>query len=274
MRNYRDTKKRKRERTTCPFAHFALLFLFGFFVSAGCERNPIDDLEVDERHVVMIRFAAKPLSGSLSKSAATPEEDLIKKIIMFGVNNQGNIIETFELSSDTSLTIARKITWLYAIANPTDSIEAATPSNISDLMDMTCDYSDAPQSPFLMSGKSEVIGASVNIELVRAVAKIEIVGNNFQADSVFVIDAPAKGYVFSRDPFSAPVSDRVTYSYSGSSSIYVAENSKQNPLNLFVTGLYEGEFFAYTITPSINGEGIDIVRNTYYKIDIIPNTAQ
>ena len=250
-----------------------LLFVLCHFVMTGCEHDPQNDPEADR--MVEVSFTTRSLSGSLLKSAANPAEDLIEKIILFGVNEQNEVVQTFPVLvnpplSGKPLTISRKVKSLYAIANPSTAMEAATLSSVSDIMGMVGDFTNAPRSPFLMSGKSNVSGNSVNIELIRAVAKINITGKNgFQITSVTVMNTAAKVYVFNRETLSIPGSvNMVNYPAVNSSSIYIAENSKLNPVQFVVTGQLQGEQKNHSFTLESGGQNIDIVRNTSYQVSI------
>jgi len=286
MKRHEGTKARRHEgannlfdlsciRLFSPFFPFSLfLFAFSLYYLVGCRLDPTDEPEPDR--VVVLNFTARPLSGSLLKAKATDEEDFIENILLYGVNNKDTVVYTYSISTNQSLSgislvIPRKVKSLYAIANPTSDIEEKEPLSVSDLMDLICDYSEAPQSPFLMSGMAE-ISAIINLELVRAIAKIEIAGDDFIIESVTVINTPAKGYIFSRKPLSVPTFDRITYSYSGNSAIYIAESNGQNPISLFVRGYYHGIFTAYTIVITDGGVPVDIARNTYYPVNISQNT--
>ena len=273
--NYKILKRNCKSNTFCMVRNsiIVLLFAFSHFIMTGCKHDPNDDPEPD--CLVEVSFTAKPLSGSLLKSAANPSEDLIGKIILFGVNEQNEVVQTFPVLLNPplfgkTLVISRKVKSLYAIANPTPAMEAATLSSVSDLISMIGNFTNAPQSPFLMSGKSNVSGNSVNIELIRTVAKIDIIGKNgFLITTVTVMNTAAKGYVFNRETLSIPTSGITTYSYSGNSpSIYIAENSKLNPVQFVVTGQFQGKQESHTFTLTSGGQNIDIVRNTSYLVSI------
>ena len=251
-----------------------LLITFTLFIMAGCEQNSKNDPEPER--FVAVSFSARSMSGLL-KSAASEEEDSIGKIILFGVNDQNEVVQTFPILTGTSLsgtqlTISRKVKSLYAIANPSDDMEVAIPSmfTVSNLMDMTGDFTVAPQPPFLMSCISEVNSDNINIEFVRAIAKIDIIGiNGFQIESITVMNTPAKGYVFNREDLSVPTSDMVTYSYTEDNlAIYIAESSKQNPVGFLVTGQFQNEQESCTIMLTSEGQKIDIIRNTYYQVSV------
>ena len=254
---------------------FCTLILFKL---EGCLYNydPNDDPEADR--AIVINFTAKSLSGSLLKSSATPEENLINHIILFGIDKDGYIVQTFPdvNISGQQLTISRNIKSLYAIANPPADIQAEELLTVADLMAMTCNYTSAPQSPFLMSGKAEVDvnNASVFVEFVRGVAKINITGkNNFQIKSVTVTNTPAKGYVFKREPLS-PLPERTIYNYSAINSstysFYVAENSGLSPTQFVVTGQFEEQQEVHTIELKVEGESVNILRNNNYEVGIVP----
>jgi len=251
--------------------------VFVLFSPLGC--NSIDDIQPDRQ--VEINFITEPLSGSLLKSSATTAEDQISEIILFAVNDQKEVVETFRVTySGARLTLSRKITSLYAIANPSDVVWA-TCSTVVQLRDLTANFFAKPVSPFLMSGTAEEIpyaSTAVNIRLVRAVAKINIKVvdlNDFVIESVTVKNTPARGYVFSRAPLSIPTSDRVTYSYSAADlainpSIYVAENSP-NQTEFVVTGKYQGrqiDPYTFKLTEGGSNKFIEIKRNNCYQVDI------
>ena len=254
------------------FFTLSCISLFMLFLM-GCKPN-----NIPEQHQVMVFFSTRSPSGSLLKSTATPAEDQISEIILFAINDKDEIVETFPLSSSGGrLTLSRKITSLYAIANPGDIVWATYTTGLQ-LRNLTANFSAKPASPFLMSGTAEIpyASATVNIRLVRAVAKINInvVDTGFEIESVTVNNTPAKGYVFSKTPFSVPTSDRVTYSYSAGDlainpSIYVAENSP-NQTEFVVTGKYQGrqiDPYTFKLTKG-NNMYIEIKRNTCYQVDI------
>ena len=255
---------------------YGLIFVFLGVVLAGCSHDFRNDPDMER--LVEIKFNTRSLPGSLSKSAANVEENSITKIILFGVNNQGEVIQTFPhlanpQLSGTTLTVLRAVKWFYVIANPSAALETATPATVSDLMALTCDFADAPISPFPMSGKSEVSGAGINIELIRAVAKIEVIGkNDFQIDSISVTNAPAKGYVFKHEPLSIPASGKISYSANSNTSVYVPESDNADPLKIVVFGQFENKQASYTIILKNNGLPVDVVRNTNYQVAVTPIT--
>ena len=255
-----------------------LLYVFYGFILGGCNGND----ENPPPKEVMVYFSTQSMPNSSLKSTAEPDEDLINRIIMCGVDNLGKVVEVYPAiltlsSSGIPLTISEDVISLYAIANPSTGIEAALPSaTVSGLMSLTVDFTSAPQSPFLMSGKGNVIGSNVNIELIRAVAKIEVIGqNDFRIESVTVKNTPDKGFVFKQETIVAPTSSaRVNYPVNtDNSTVYVAENSKDNSTELVVTGTYLDKQASYTIVLKNNGTPVDVARNTYYKVNVSPNTV-
>ena len=255
----------------------AVLFLFSSFILTGCDKHPMNESESLDRQV-MINFTAKSLSNSLLKSVASAAENSIEQIILFGANDNSEVVQTFPALQNPQLTgtavyVSSEVASLYVIANPSDDMESLNPLTVDDLMAMTCDYANAPQAPFLMSSMGKLSGNSINIELVRTIAKIDIIGkNDFQVESVTVMNTPASGYVFDKGTLSVPSSDMIAYPENSSSSVYVAENSGQNPTKLFVKGMFQGQFTAYTIVLSTDGKPMDIERNTCYQVFITPIT--
>ena len=254
------------------------LFTLGLFIMSGCGHDPKDDPEPER--LVMVYFSARPLSGSLLKSTASPDEVEINKIILYGVDEHGAVVQTIRklVESDPDpipLSLSLNVETLYAIANADVNIEWATPTTVADLMNMTVNFSEAPQPPFLMSGIATVDGGgSVNIELVRAIAKIDIFGldtvEDFQIESITVKNTAAKGYVFgSTESISIPtgITDYV-FPYAGEEvfSIYVAENSEGCYPQFEVKFQDNDETYPFTLKST--GNEFDIVRNTCYQVSI------
>ena len=256
-----------------------LLYALCACIFTGCKDSK-ETLEPDDRQVDIL-FSAKATTSSFLKSTVTPAENLISKVILFGVDVQNNVIENYAVINNPpltgiQLTISKDVKSLYAIANPSTDMEATKPSSVSDLMNLVGDFTNAPQSPFLMGGNGNVIGDKVNIELIRAVAKIEIIGKNgFQIATVTVKNTTGKGYVFRKETFSVPASaSMVNYPAINTTNpiLYVAENSRQNPTQFVVTGQLQGKQASYTIVLTNEGQNVDIVRNTHYQVDITPIT--
>ena len=195
------------------------------------------------------------------------------------MGNHGNVVKSFPVIDNPpltglTLTISKYITSFYAIANPSAILETATPANVSDVMALTGDFTNAPQSPFLMGGHANVKESNVHIELVRAIAKITVSGEDgFDVQSVTVKNTPAEGFVFAQSTLTAPSSDRVDYPENSATTIYVAENSGQNPTTLTVKGTYYGRPSEVDVHFVMNGELVDLVRNTSYSI-VIGSIAQ
>ena len=255
-----------------------MLYLFVIIYLTGCKQ--IDDS--DQYHQVMINFDTKSLSGA---SLASSTENLVSKVMFFGVNDQNYVVQTIPArvipslsgtSLGTSLGISKKVKTLFAIANPTESLEKATPLTVLDIMNLTCDFTSAPVSPFLMSGRGEIKELEVKIELIRAVAKIEFIGkDDFQIEKVVVNNTPDKGFVFNQEKLSVP-STAVRTSYpaitSTTPTLYIAESAAQNPASFELTGKYNGKPASYSLTLKSGGKTIDIVRNTHYQVGIMSIT--
>ena len=243
-----------------------------WFLLAGCIREP--NVTPGGARQVVVFFSTKSLSASSLKSTGNESENLIAKIILFGVDDQNNVVQTFPAMGNPpiagiQLTISGNVKTLYAIANPSATLEAATPINVSDLMALTDNFTNAPQSPLLMSGQADIIGYNVNIELVRAVAKIIVSGEDgFDVQSVTVKNTPAKGFVFAQATLTVPSNERVTYPENSNTPVYVAENSKQNPATLTVKGIVHGQPVDVDVFFVINGALVDIVRNNSYSVVI------
>jgi len=231
----------------------------------------------------VIFFTTGSLSGSLLKSQASNQENLITEVKLYGAEENGNITDYQSLvpnNSGTPITISRKIKTLYAIANP---INIASVSTVSALMELTADFTNAPKSPFLMSGKAEVnrngLSTSVNIVLVRAIAKIEIeiidINNEFAIESIVVKNTRAKGYVFERETLSVSSFSLKDYTYTNplpkKFDVYVAENTLITPTQIFVTGKYQGETITHNFTvkgKNAQGQDVGIIRNRCYPVKI------
>ena len=255
-----------------------LLFAFSLFTMVGCEHELKDD--PNPERLVTISFTAKSMSGSLLKSAASPAEDLIEKIILFSVD-RNDAVENYTIInnptfSDSSLIISQKVKSFYAIANPSAELETAIenspPDDVSDLMNLVDDFTNAPQSPFLMSCMKEIDKDNINLEFIRAVAKIDITNiDGFQIESVTVNSTPNKGFAFNSTSVSVPASASMT-SYSTITSttptLYVAENSNASPTQFVITGKFQGKQEAYIFSLKSGGSDISIKRNTCYQVSI------
>ena len=254
-----------------------LFLVFNFFWLSGCESSLIDNPE-NERHVVVF-FSSQSLSSSLK---ATSDEETISEIILYGVDADDNVLKSY-LVEDPSLTVTLdnvsvKVTSFYAIANPSEDMkdEKDNISTVSELMEMICDFPDAPSSPFMMSGKGDVSEYSVNIELFRTVAKIEIIGKNgLQINSIQVTNTPDKGYVFEQEIPSIPTCSLTYYSTNNNVSsntvtLYVAENDTNNPTKFEVTGAIDGKNANYEFKLKQNDAEIPILRNKKYQVGVAP----
>ena len=253
-----------------------LSIVFIMIYLAGCKQ--IDN--ENQNSQVVIHLTAKSLSGTLSSTASSVENS-ISKVILFGVDDQDKVVQTFApiqkpSLKDTALYVSQKVSMLYAIANPSESLAKATPSTGLDIMNLIDDFTTAPEAPFLMGGKGEIKNFSVTIELIRAVAKIEVKGkNDFQITSVTVENTSDRGYVFKQKSLSLPAfTQSVKYAavISATPTLYVAESLAQNPASFVVKGTLEGKQASYTFTLLSEGKKIDLVRNTHYQISITPIT--
>ena len=254
-----------------------VVFLFVIFVFAiyGCgSRKPNDDVQV------VIFLKPKTLSNSILKSTASEAEKSIQKIVIFGSDDH-NKVEKLEViqsppSNGIELTVSKDLTTFYVIANPSPELEAMNPLDIATLNGIIADFTNAPQTPLLMSGKAEVTGGKfVHIELTRAVAKIEIIGlNDFVIQTATVMNTPDKGYVFDRGGTLPFVFGVVSYPQVSSANpiLYVAENTAINPTTFRLTGTFEGKQAEYDVVLKIGGNNIAILRNNHYQVSITPKT--
>jgi len=249
-------------------------FIFGAFTFWGCKGKP------DDRQV-MIVFSTQSLSSSVLKSSVNPDEDLISKVILFGVDAQGKVVDRFpvETSPPTTgitLSISDQVKSFYAVANLSNTSETANLSSATDLMNLTGDFANAPRTPLLMGGNANVNGSNIEIVMIRAVAKIEITGKNgFVIESVTVTNTPNRGYVFKQASRLVPPSAAmISYpKINGKDpSFYVAENAKSSSTQFVVTGTFEGKQASYTFPLSQNKVIIDIERNKFYQVEVSPES--
>jgi hypothetical protein len=248
---------------------FLLTTVFILVHLAGCK--PVDNS--DRERQVMVYFDAKSLSGTANESA---DENAISKLTLFGINDQNKVIETHpdEVPSESGipLTISRNVKKIYAIANSPVNFEIDPPNNVSDLLNLTGDFTTAPGAPFLMSGIGVVVDFDVRIELIRVVAKIEFIQTGeFKIEEVAVIETPDKGYIFEQEKFSVPpTADKKAYKAIASKPFifYVAESAAQKPTRFEVKGQYLNKPATHTFTLKSNEKEIDLVRNTHYTVGI------
>ena len=263
---------------------FIFWLAFFLFSSAGCNKEVINDDE--ETRSIVVFFTTQ--THSLLKSIANHDEEMIEEVLLFGVDADNKVLQDFKVKKPSSdgeriNHVFREVKSFYTIANPPEAlskaIEEKKPQTLSDLEKMTCNFSSAPKSPFLMSGKGDVNSFSATIELVRAVAKVKISSNSdFTIQSVTVYDTPSKGYVFKQKSLSVPESAepiKYTTVYSTVDSpdditLYVAENNILKPTKFVVTGTLDDDSREYTVELKKNGQNIDIVRNAYYHINVEP----
>ena len=250
------------------------LFLSSLFL-AGCKGpNEITPREVD------ISFSIRSLSSSQTGLTENPDENVISKIVMFGVDDQGVVVEIYpavNVSSTAKITqiISDDVKSLYAIANPSNALAAKTPSSLTEVKALTADFTTAPQSPFLMSGNANVNGNTVDIELVRCVAKVVVSGvNGFDVKSVTVMSTPDQGYVFALASLSVPSTVRVNYPESQKQTVYVAENTTQKPTELNVKGTFKGESIQKAVSFEMDGKLVNIERNKCYLISVTQEPGQ
>ena len=258
-------------------------------ILAGCKNDPSIVPDNDDHQIAVI-FSAPSVSSSLLK--ATTEEKTISEVILFGVDAQDNIVPIEHsvlvgqdlddaLVSGTTIRLLKTITTLYAIANPSSTFDAGDPSTLTELLALTDDFTDEPNSSsLLMSGKGQIDAGtkSAQIQLIRAVAKVEIIGlNDFEITSVQVMKTPDTGWVFEQASFSIPTNTPVNYSEvlftdpDDDKIFYVAENELPGT-EIVITGNFNSKVLNYTLNSlSLEGVAIDqIVRNTHYKVGIFP----
>ena len=162
------------------------IITFCIFSFAGCKQDIIVDTEGDRMVMVSVSSSLKALT----------EEEAITELLLYTVDNVGVVLGqqiVTSPSSEFSVIASRFADQFYAIANPTTDLKNERPSKVEDLAGMIADFSNAPVSPLLMSGKGNISGNKAEIDLIRSVAKIEISGNSdFTIGSVTVLDTPDK----------------------------------------------------------------------------------
>jgi len=270
------------------------------FILAGCNKNePVNELDGD--HEITVFLSSESILTSQLKSGVVGNEGTINRVVLFGfdVNNAfvaGNkwIISGTPNPTGNQLTVSRKVTTIWAIANPVDVAMENEPTNITNLKTRIANYpaNNRPVSPFLMSGKGTVTNWNATIQLYFAVAKVEIIpqGDGFVMTSVTVNTTPDRVYVFDENVFdkitplpapSLPTGvSRVNYpavnAPQASWIFYVAENnattSGSNTTKFVINGTIDGK----AISPGFNLELkqdasiIPIRRNIYYKVTVGP----
>lgn len=248
------------------------LLTCGALLMSSCQTDkPVTGAE----RKVTLTFATKSMSDKVTRSEASAEENAISKIALYGINTDGDVEQTFPVienptSGSVTVSVNNTIKSIYAIANPAEGV--SQPANVSAIEAMTGDFTNAPRTPFVMGGKSDVNSNTIQMELIRAIAKIDVIGKNgFTVNSVTVTNTPDEGYVFGKSPLSIPFTAQYTaYDEVQGASVYVAENGTQNPTTLLVKGTYGGQLTAYSISVTDNGEAIELKRNTCYEVSIVP----
>ena len=263
--------------------NLASLFVIGGLVLTGCNKQaPQEEPEFDRQ--VTINFNVKPSSSAL-KSAGTTEEDAIDEITIYGVNVSGNVISTFpnvaiSSTGQATLTLTSSVVSLYAIANSKTDMASQPKTTVAELEAMTCDYTNAPESPFVMSGNDkgtlERFTNTASIEMIRSIAKIVVSGGSggYVVDKIQVNNPRDEGFVFSQSSFGIPSTSFTLTSYPeiASSICYVPENTTASPTTLTVNGKYNGTAIAPLTVHFTQGGGtpIPIERNKCYTVNIKP----
>jgi len=257
------------------FFFLTILYAFSLFYLAGCKKPKDED-----QHVV-VSFSTKPF---LSAGLDNTEETLIELVLLYGVDEDDQIIQTFKVQNPSSIgvvleQVSNKIKTFYAIANPDNglkiALDAKEPAKVDDLMGLTYNFTQAPKSPFPMSGTGEVKDFSVKIELYRAVAKVELSSNNgFKIESVLVKNIPDQTFVFKQaslkvpttanminyQPFNAGMAEIVT--------LYVAESLTESPVQFTMSGQSGGNPKNYIISLKNKEDDNDILRNNFYQAKV------
>ena len=245
-----------------------LSFVIISFVLAGCKQTPKDE----QNRQVTVQFTVNSTYSSFLKS--TDEQDnQIDEIILLGAGITGEIVTIFppitgaEITEGKTLTLDNDITALYAVANPTTPIN---PETVSELRSMTSDYSVEPAAPFVMTGFKSANREDITIDLERAIAKIEVTGENgFTVTSVKVKNTPDEGYVFPQGTLDVSSFGTTDYTISPYAPIYVAENTVDNPTTLTISGTYEGvDLDPIDVDFTVNGNLVPIERNKLYSVTI------
>lgn len=269
------------------------LFVCGFIL-AGCKNEPVVAPDGDRQIVVF--FSAPSVSASLLKATGDVDET-ISKVILFGVDGTDTDVVAIDdpiledtdledaLDAGTVITLSKRIKTLYAIANPSDDLETyletASILTLTDLLALTDDFSDEPDpSNLLMSGKGTVTDKSAKIDLLRAVAKVVIVGlNEFDITSVQVMNTPDNGYVFEQETFSIPDPlsttdyDEVEFTDPDDEKIFYVAESELPGTEFVVTGSFNGKEATYTIKTLNKGATFyNLVRNRCYTVGLSPLT--
>jgi len=254
-----------------------LSLVIGSFVLAGCKHTSNDEPEFERQ--VTIQCTVNSTFSSYLKSTH-PEDVVIDEVILYGVDNTGAVITIFdavdvaEITSSTGTTIrmSSKITTIYAVANPTVDMDS-DPKTVDDLTSMTCNYTGMPVTSFVMSG-SKAVSSNIVIDLERAIAKIEVKGEDlsgFVVTAVTVKNTPTKGYVFPQTPLDVSSFSKTSYVVTPYSPLYVAENTIASPTTLTVTGTYETETYNVNVDFKVSGALVPIERNKCYLVTIVPN---
>ena len=248
------------------------------FIVAGCGGAP-DDPEQDRKIVAYYNVQQLSLSGTSSKSETEEAENMVNRIIFYGIDRQNTVskllTEQNPTFGSTEITVSQDILSIFAVANPSSGIELATPQNLADLTDMVAEFANMPATPFIMSGIAVIFNNVANIELIRTIAKIEFLpSSELVIETVTVTNTPNQGYVFGRGSAAVPpTASRISYPQIASATpiIYVAENTASDPTAFVVTGTFEGNPARYEIPFEIEkGVSSAISRNTHYQIPIMP----
>ncbi|MDR1171194.1 MAG: hypothetical protein LBL24_01940 [Bacteroidales bacterium] len=259
-----------------------LLFALCVYIFAGCTKEPQKALDQEECQVE-VSFS-NDFTKSLLKST-TDEEKTLSKVVLFGVDAAGDYVAKYTIASPVvgaqPLTILKKIKTLYAIANPTNTMEALTPDK-TELDALVGDFSSAPATPLLMGGSGDIVNNEgvywVVITLSRAMAKVVFTSEGFTITSVKATNTPDQAYVFKQPSVAAPSTATLIDTYAGvagtdADPVYVAENANaadETATKFAVSGkLDNNKTVTYNITlKSGPSTFLPIERNKQYNVTV------
>ncbi len=248
-------------------------------LAASCSKDATSTTETSQ--TVAVQISAKSLSDASTRSEASAEEMKISSVNLFAVDANGYVVKAYPTienpASTVTLVVDNAASQIVAIANSSEGFcpDIANVATLAEIKALTFDASSEVVAPYGMFGNGSISGSAVEVELIRSVAKIEVVGDNgFEVNTVTVKNTPSMGYVAAQSLVEVPSeAEYVSYEKGDDAIAYVAESTSENPVEILVEGTINGTDAYYTVNVENNGEALDIERNTCYQLTIAPITS-
>lgn len=229
----------KKEKTVISFCiallSFLLMVMTLLLVSASCTEYKFDDAVAPRETDVMISIRPRTIAGGANRDNGHPQTRVTENEIKSAIVLIYNASRVFEKSSDmgtgspVTLTLREGKKYIFLVANACPALRArldASPSyaELTGMLSEAADYNagNYPAQGLLMSGQAvETIAVgntnTVQLKLKYCMSRVDLylrkgsadVGN-ITVNSVSLLKARNKGYLFKPDMYASTVTNAVT----------------------------------------------------------------